>query len=61
MSKWYPPLGYNIELIKDLVSDYLEGMSLMMDTKGIDKSPGISRECILKLLSINKSSLYLET
>lgn len=61
MSKWNPPLGYNIELINDLVNDYFEGMNLMMDTEGIDKSAGISRECVLKSPSINKSSLYLET
>ena len=36
-------------------------MNLMMDTEGIDKSAGISRECVLKSPSINKSSLYLET
>lgn len=35
-------------------------MSLMMDTKGIDKSPGTSVECVLKLPPI-KSILYLET
>lgn len=42
-------MGYNIELINDLVSDCHEGMSFMMDTKGIDKSPGTSIECVLKL------------
>lgn len=37
MLEWNPRLGYNIQLINDLVNDYSEGTGLMMDTKGIDK------------------------
>lgn len=61
MSECNPLLGYNIELINNLVSDYPEGMSLVMDTKGTDKSPGTSVEYVFKLPSINKSIVYLET
>lgn len=60
MSEWNPLLGYNIELINDLGSDYHEGMSLMIDTKDTDRSPGTSIESVLKLPPIN-SILYLET
>lgn len=61
MSECNPLLGYNIELINNLVSDYFEGMSLVMDTKDTDKSPGTSVEYVFKLPSINKSIVYLET
>lgn len=60
MSEWNSLLGYNIELINDLVSDYHEGMSLMIDTKDTDRSPGTSVESVLKLPPIIKQYFILE-
>lgn len=57
MSEWNPLLGY-IELISDLVSDYHEGMSLMIDTKDTDRSPGTSIESVLYLETILEIILF---